>query len=96
MDGIFASSDIIAAAVLHVCYLLGIRVPDQIQLVGFDDTPLASLLTPHLTTIHQPIDQLCRLSVDTIIAQRNGNDVPSRTILNVKLIQRETTRLPQK
>lgn len=96
VDGIFASSDIIAAAVLHVCYLRGIRVPDQIQLVGFDDTPLASLLTPQLTTIHQPIDQLCRLSVDTIIAQRNGNDVPSRTILNVKLIQRETTRLPQK
>lgn len=94
VDGIFASSDVIAAAVLRACYLRGIRVPDKMQLVGFDDTPLASLLTPQLTTIHQPIDQLCKLSVDAIIAQRNGTAVPSRTILNVTLVQRETTRLP--
>lgn len=93
IDGIFASSDVIAAAVLHVCYHHRISVPDQLQLVGFDDTPLADLLTPRLTTIQQPIEQLCRLSVDAIIDQRNGNAVPSRTVLNVQLIQRETTRL---
>lgn len=92
VDGIFASSDVIAAEVLHVCHTHGIQVPEQMQVVGFDDTKLSRLLTPRLTTIHQPLEQMCHLALDTILAQRNGNDVSSRTILNVQLIQRETTR----
>ena len=91
VDGVFASSDVIAAEVLHVCYRHGIHVPEQMQVVGFDDTKVAQLLTPRLTSIHQPLEQMCRLALDTIIAQREGTSVPSRTVLSVQLIQRETT-----
>lgn len=92
VDGVFASSDTIAAEVLHACYLRGIKVPEQLQLVGFHDSLLAQLLTPRLTSVHLPVEQLCRLAVDMIIAQRHNSAVPSRTVLNVQLVQRETTR----
>ena len=55
IDGIFVSSDLIAAQVIQVCNELKIRISEDIQLVGFDDVDIATLTTPTITTIHQPI-----------------------------------------
>lgn len=49
-DGIFASSDLIAAQLLQVCAKLGRKVPEQLKIVGFDDVNIASLTTPPITT----------------------------------------------
>lgn len=90
-DGIFASSDVIAAQVLQVCRKLGISVPEQIKIVGFDDVSVAELTTPQLTTIRQPVKQMAELAVGYLVDAVEGKMVPKQTILPVTLVERETT-----
>jgi LacI family sucrose operon transcriptional repressor len=90
-DGIFASSDLIAAQVIQVCAKLKLTIPDQIKIIGFDDVNIASLTTPRITTIHQPIKEMSKLSIELLIRACEGKMVPSRTTLPVCLIKRETT-----
>lgn len=91
VDGIFASSDIIAAQILQVCRSLGINVPEQMKIVGFDDVDLASLTTPSITTIHQPVKEMARLAIKLVVSSSEGDIVPKRSILPVSLVKRETT-----
>lgn len=91
VDGIFASSDVIAAEIIQVCSKIGIRIPEDLKLVGFDDIHLASLTTPQITTIHQPVEQMCAHAIDTLDRQINAGFLPSQTVLPVKLLRRETT-----
>jgi len=91
VDGVFTSSDVIAAEVIHVCWANGIRVPEDIKVVGFDDIHLASLTTPKITTIRQPIEQMCSYAVDTLIRQVDKGFLPSKTVLSVTLVEREST-----
>ena len=67
-DGIFASSDLIAAQVLQRLYAMGKRVPEDIKVVGFDDTVIAGITTPSITTIHQPIEEMSELSIAYILS----------------------------
>lgn len=90
-DGIFASSDVIAAQVIQVCAKCGIRIPEDKKLIGFDDVNIASLTTPSITTIHQPISEMADLAVKMVKEVNDGNIVPSRTMLPVTLIKRQTT-----
>lgn len=91
VDGIFASSDLIAAQVIQVCHKLGRSIPEQIKLIGFDDVDIATLTTPQITTIHQPIKEMARLCVSYIQKSLNHQEVPVKTVLPVTLITRETT-----
>lgn len=91
VDGIFASSDIIAACVVEVSNSLMKRIPEDLKIVGFDDTFIAPLIVPALTTIRQPIDKIGELAVETIINQINGKEVQKANILPIQLIERKTT-----
>ena len=91
IDGIFASSDVIAAQVIQICRKKEIRIPEQIKLVGFDDSLISMLTSPAITTIRQPIPEMASLAVQTILRASNKEMVPSRTILPVSLVERETT-----
>ncbi len=91
IDGIFASSDVIAAQVLQVCYTLGKSVPRDLKIVGFDDVMIASLTTPRLTTISQPLKEMAKAAVEAVIDTNKGQIVPKKTVLPVKLIKREST-----
>lgn len=90
-DGIFASSDLIAAQLLQVCRKIGISVPEQLKIIGFDDVNIASLTTPPITTIHQPIKEMAKMAVELLASACKGEIVPSRTTLPVSLVERETT-----
>ena len=61
------------------------------KLVGFDDTAVSSLTTPTITTIHQPVEEMVRAAVSALLDAGQGKLVPSRTILPVRLIEREST-----
>ena len=91
IDGIFASSDIIAAQVLQICKRRDIKVPLDIKVIGFDDIEIASLTIPELTTIHQPIDDMCQFAIEILDKKIRGENVPIRTILPVSLIKRNST-----
>ncbi len=90
IDGVFASSDIIAAQLIDVCTKRGIRIPDDMKIVGYDDTIISSLVTPRITTIHQPLEQMCRSAINTILQDKNEENLPTRSVFGVTLIRRET------
>jgi LacI family transcriptional regulator len=64
---IFASNDDMAAGVLHVAQEMGINVPTELSVAGFDDTPIARYVYPSLTTIRQPIRAMAQGAVDCLI-----------------------------
>lgn len=90
-DGMFVNSDIMAAQALQVCRKLHISVPDQMKIIGFDDVSIASLTTPQLSTIHQPVKEMAEIAVNLLHDAVSGKLVPKRTILPVYLVERETT-----
>ena len=90
-DGIFASSDLIAAQLLQICHKLHIRVPEDLKIVGFDGSYVASVTTPPITTIHQPIKEMAQKAVECLADTVEGKIVPTRTTLPVSLVVRETT-----
>ena len=66
-DGIFALTDFIAYGVINACHDIGIVVPDDLGVIGYDDTSIALYMHPPLTTIHQPIDEIAQLTCERLI-----------------------------
>lgn len=91
VDGIFTSNDILAAQVIQACYARGIRIPEQMKIVGYDDIDLCSLCTPQITTIHQAINDICRYAVDSIVFKKESGAMPISVTFPVSLIERGTT-----
>ena len=91
IDGIFASSDLIAAQVIQVCNELNIRIPQDIKLVGFDDVEIAKLTTPTITTIHQPIKEMAKLAIELVDSKYKNIEVNEQTILPIELVVRNST-----
>ncbi len=87
-DGIVACNDMVAVSVYKVLHSKGIKVPEQIQLIGFDDIAISSLMTPELTTIAQPITDM-GIKAAQLIADSNKDN--KEYVFSAKLIKRETT-----
>lgn len=90
-DGVFTNSDVIAAQILQVCRKLNISVPEKMKIIGFDDVNIATLTTPQLTTIHQPVKEMSKLAIEMLHDAVMGKLLVRRTVLPVTLIERETT-----
>ena len=91
VDGIFASSDLIASQVIQVCNGICIRIPEQMKLVGFDDVMIATVTTPTITTIHQPVREMSELSIEYVDKRLKGEMVPSNVYMPVRLVKRDST-----
>ncbi|MFD1611105.1 LacI family DNA-binding transcriptional regulator [Sphingomonas tabacisoli] len=83
---IFASSDDMAAGVLSVAHQQALRVPRQLSIAGFDDTDLASLVWPGLTTVRQPIREMAEKAAELLFS---GSD--ERVVMPAELIERAST-----
>lgn len=90
---VFACNDVMAIGALRALRNANLRIPDDISIVGFDDIPLASEITPALTTIAQPILEMATLSADLLISQiqeeRTGDET-RRTVLDTRLVVRDS------
>lgn len=91
IDGVFATSDIIAAFVIKMCRKFGKSIPDNVRVVGYDDVNAASWINPAITTIKQPIEEMSRLAIELIRKQLDGDRFERENILPVQLVERETT-----
>lgn len=91
IDGVFASSDVIAANAIKVCHKLHKRIPEDVKIIGYDDVKLAALVVPAITTIRQPMAEMSRLAVEILIDRINGKDVNCENVLPVTLVERDTT-----
>jgi DNA-binding LacI/PurR family transcriptional regulator len=92
-DAIFAFNDVLAFGVLRALYEAGIRVPDDIAVVGFDDVEEGQFSLPTLTTISPDKQQIARCAVANLIERLNGGaDAPPRdVVVEHSLVQREST-----
>lgn len=87
---VFCYNDSIAVGALLACRALGISVPDQLSIVGFDDIELAQFVKPALTTVHQPKLRLGQLAMEMLLDLMAGRPVEDH-ILPTELILREST-----
>nr|WP_225432932.1 LacI family DNA-binding transcriptional regulator [Bifidobacterium sp. SMB2] len=91
IDAVFISSDAMAVGAMKTLRARGIAVPDDMQIVGFDDSSAAMLADPPLTTVRQPFDQIGKHLVDQLLRIIAGEQ-PIGVTLPCELVVRDTTR----
>lgn len=92
LNGIFATSDVMAAQIIRACEILGKRIPKDLCLVGFNDISIAKLTVPSITTIHQPVEEMCEYAIEMIIKKAHNETIPSKIVLPVRVIERESVK----
>ena len=96
---IFASNDDMAAAAIAVAHRVGLDVPKDLTVVGFDDTPLATTIWPAMTTVRQPVSAMARKAVELLLEEirlrKSGETLdPTQHLLNFTLVKRESSAPP--
>jgi len=90
---IFASNDEMAAATCSVAHKMGLRIPEDISVVGFDDAPIASAVWPALTTVRQPYLEMARRSLSLLNAAHGPvqpSDSQQRHLIPHEIVTRES------
>jgi LacI family transcriptional regulator len=80
-EAVVCGNDQMAVGAIHVLTAHGLRVPEDVAVVGFDDIPLARHLSPTLTTVRQPSRQLGAVAVETLVALLEGAHLAKRDIM---------------
>jgi DNA-binding LacI/PurR family transcriptional regulator len=92
LDGLFVPSDVMAAAALRALLRANKRVPEDVALIGFDDSAISRNSLPPLSTIRQPARDMGRESVDLLVRRvEDPESEPRRIVLSAELICREST-----
>ncbi|AZN42770.1 LacI family DNA-binding transcriptional regulator [Paenibacillus albus] len=93
---LFCCNDLLAIGALQAAKDLSLRVPDEVSIIGFDNTILATVTDPALTTIAQPTDKLGQLAVDLILGKHEPAQPGTlkRVVLQPELIVRQSTGRP--
>lgn len=76
LDGVFATSDLMAVGAMRVLAASGRAVPDDVSVVGFDDTVVAATASPALTSVHQPLTEMGALAASILLASPAGTAIP--------------------
>lgn len=88
-------NDMIAAGVLQGLLAHGVRVPEEISLIGFDDTFITAITSPQLTAIHYDYDEYARMLMDTAIGAIEGREMPWNQMVECRLLQRKSCAAPK-
>jgi DNA-binding LacI/PurR family transcriptional regulator len=88
VDAVFAASDLMAAGALRALRAAGRRVPDDVAVVGFEDSAVARYAQPPLTTVRQPIEEMGRQATRLLLAKVAGQAGGMHLVLDVELIVR--------
>ncbi|GAA0805477.1 LacI family transcriptional regulator [Spirilliplanes yamanashiensis] len=93
LDGVVAASDAMAAGALRVLRAAGRRVPEDVAVVGFDDSVIAAQTDPPLTSVHQPVDRMGRELVALLLSRLRGGEDPGRReiVLGTELVVRRSS-----
>jgi len=91
VDAIFAASDQIALGVLRTLREAGRRVPDDVAVVGFDDSPVAAEADPPLTTVRQPVEEMGRRMAAMLLGKLAGQTSEASVVLPTELVVRQST-----
>lgn len=98
---LFVNNDVTALITMKAAFLCGLRVPDDLSIVGFDDIPFSALSTPGLTTVRQPIEAMGRQAASALLDRAiGGEEVTTQpaegatAFLPPTLVQRESAAVP--
>ena len=90
-SAVFVTSDQIASYLIQGMRSTGIRIPDDMSIIGFDDLMICRQMTPQLTTIAQDLEEKARLSVDILFRRLSAPAAPAESlVLDVTLVERES------
>jgi DNA-binding LacI/PurR family transcriptional regulator len=88
---VLAVSDAMAIGVIKEALALGLRVPQELEVIGFDDVPLAALVQPALSTVHQPVIEKGKVAAQLLVVALKGNNPPEAVCLPTRLVLRQST-----
>ncbi|WP_327318584.1 LacI family DNA-binding transcriptional regulator [Streptomyces sp. NBC_01235] len=97
---VLAGTDIVAAGAMQALRSAGLRVPEDVSIVGYDDIPLASQLTPQLTTVHVPYEEMGRVALRAVADRREGGSGSRRSgdsehlVLGTHVVVRDSVQPP--
>lgn len=92
---VFAASDTIALGIVVGARNLGVRIPEDLSIVGFDDTPEAALISPRLTTVRTPLDRMAASALTLLAARIEDPSGPAQTIVTaVALVMGDSSEPP--
>lgn len=95
-DAIFVGNDHMAFAVMdELRFGLGLRIPEDISVIGYDDVPMAAWPAYDLTTIRQPVNRMVQATAEAILGLIDGTATPQKTRIDGPLMVRRSARLPQ-
>lgn len=89
------TADILAIGLIKALARRGVDVPTDFSLVGFDDLPIADMVSPSLSTVRQDIGEKARAAVELLMEQLDGRSAPRRIVLDPMLVQRESVAPPR-
>lgn len=95
-NAIVAENDDMAAAAIWTAHRMGLDLPEDLAVTGFDDSLLATRIWPSLTTVRQPIHEMVDVAIDLLISALRHPDRycrPPDIVLDFKLVERESTRI---
>jgi DNA-binding LacI/PurR family transcriptional regulator len=94
---IFALTDVTAVGVIHAAAEIGLKIPEDVSVLGYDDVPIASYMMPPLSTVAQPIIEMGKKAVEIMFKQINNPDQPpERAVLQPHLVLRASTAPPSR
>lgn len=92
LDAVFAASDVMAAGALHSLRAAGRRVPEDVAVVGFDDSPIAGHTDPQLTSVRQPVEEMGQAMARVLLEGINHPGAPHRhAVLPTALVRRASS-----
>lgn len=94
-DGVFASGDIIAVSAVQTAKKRGLKVPEDIAVIGFNNDPISQIIDPNISTITHPAEKMGKASADIILKNLKSakkDDVKEITFLNTEVIIRESSK----
>jgi DNA-binding LacI/PurR family transcriptional regulator len=91
---VFCGNDLQALGVLEVALERGLKVPEDVSLVGYDDRPVAALTHPRLTSVHQPLAKMASAAARMVLNLAAGLPTDQRIDLATHLVVRDSTAAP--
>ncbi len=90
VDGIFAGSDLLAAAVVKEALKRNINIPEDLKVIGYDGIDYLSLFTPEISSIRQPLRKIAKKAVEVLIEAADGKEITDNFVFDVEFVNGDT------
>ncbi|MNY36696.1 HTH-type transcriptional repressor CytR [compost metagenome] len=90
ITAIFSASDEMAVAAISVASSRGIKVPEDLSVIGYDNIKLAEMIIPPLTTVHQPLNKMGKMACEKLIYMIRTGEVAKSTIAAHSIVERQS------